>query len=361
MEVKRIIFADILRGIASVSVLLAHYVGVFNSIRGAFAFPPLATYPYPHLWTIITFGIPSFNYGPFGVALFFLISGFLIPFSLFKLSQNKGWQKAFCVERFFRLWPTFVFGSLLVLIALAIPAHKNYISLPSLKAILVQLTFFRDWIGGSLQFGGVVWTLEIEVKFYLFMMLFWRLISKGKYWFIILLIIGTLLAIYFHVVFPNGQRLTWNNFLFAMPYLLFMQCGVALNLYFNRIISLRRVFLMILICYSGFAMYTDLGDMINYLLALIVFLTCFYYRNKINTNFALSFFSKISYPLYTFHAGVGYVAMRIFMGAGYPPILVLLVTVFVIMGIAYFVHYFIESPTQKLGKKIAKALLARNA
>ena len=45
------------------------------------------------------------NWGPFGVALFFVISGFVIPFSF----ETYG-RLDFIVARFFRIYPTYLTG-----------------------------------------------------------------------------------------------------------------------------------------------------------------------------------------------------------------------------------------------------------
>ena len=57
--------------------------------------------------------VPQFNWGAFGVALFFLISGFVIPFSLSR--QRAG---AFLVGRFFRIVPLYVVGFTISLAAI---------------------------------------------------------------------------------------------------------------------------------------------------------------------------------------------------------------------------------------------------
>jgi len=45
--------------------------------------------------------------------------------------------------------------------------------------IISNMTLFRDWMGQG-QIDGVIWTLEIEAKFYLFILLVWTAIGKGK-------------------------------------------------------------------------------------------------------------------------------------------------------------------------------------
>src|SRR6187431_393733 len=89
-HVGRVSFAHLLRGIAAASVLSHHYLNMIwekpQSIGALIAQPalPVLVNNVPHLH-IFDFGLPGF-WGHFGVALFFLISGFVIPFSVSSLS-----------------------------------------------------------------------------------------------------------------------------------------------------------------------------------------------------------------------------------------------------------------------------------
>lgn len=80
MKPGKVEFADTLRGLAAVSVLVCHFGVVFwtdpNQIGLMINAPALASIPAP-AW------LAYFQYlGSFGVALFFLISGLVLPFSL---------------------------------------------------------------------------------------------------------------------------------------------------------------------------------------------------------------------------------------------------------------------------------------
>jgi peptidoglycan/LPS O-acetylase OafA/YrhL len=90
-ENTKVDFANTLRGFAALSVLVSHYYGLFwqnrAAVSGFTTAPTLAVdmYATPH-WISWLNAIPIFNWGSYGVALFFIISGFVIPFSLQKTS-----------------------------------------------------------------------------------------------------------------------------------------------------------------------------------------------------------------------------------------------------------------------------------
>ena len=82
----KIEFANTMRGVAAMLVLVSHYLGVFWTNRqGVSRYTPLPPLPKqfstPPFVEWIHFG-PWVNWGALGVGLFFLISGFVFPFSL---------------------------------------------------------------------------------------------------------------------------------------------------------------------------------------------------------------------------------------------------------------------------------------
>ena len=145
---------DILRGIAVLLVLVYHFFAIFQL--------------YDHTW---------FSYihyfGLLGVALFFIISGFLI-FRAIEQSRerfgNINGLKRYALHRIFRIVPAYYFNFLIVLILAPLVIDTAYFySQGFLKQIAAHLLFVPFFIYRDTGFGinGAYWTLNIEMLWYL--------------------------------------------------------------------------------------------------------------------------------------------------------------------------------------------------
>ncbi len=145
---NRLHFLDALRGVAALSVVAYHYVldvqgdGLLHGAEDAFA-------------SLIG---DTLNLGKFGVALFFLISGYIIPNSLGATGDRVG---RFCISRFFRLYPLYwVAVGLGILLPWPAPGPGF-----NLATVLANLTMVQGYLGRP-DIVGTAWTLQIELAFY---------------------------------------------------------------------------------------------------------------------------------------------------------------------------------------------------
>ena len=138
---------DVLRVVATVSVLLSHF-GVFAAVHGHL--------PHADLWFIA---------GPFGLAGFFVLSGFLIGGMLLRIVERgvdlQAWRR-FTLRRLLRVMPTYLLW--LALLALCDPPVPISTNLLAHYATLTQNFAWPMLAGG---WFGVSWSLAIEVWFYL--------------------------------------------------------------------------------------------------------------------------------------------------------------------------------------------------
>ncbi|QLY33134.1 acyltransferase family protein [Nocardia huaxiensis] len=144
-------FLDALRGLAAMAVVIQHC-----SER---LFP-----------AYFRFSQAYFGLGEFGVFVFFLVSGFIIPASM-ERGRSLG---AFWVGRFFRLFPLFwaCLAAALILHSMGrygLPAQ--FMDDPVVN-LLSNLTMMQFFIGGwDIQIVGASWSLSYELAFYLFLSL----------------------------------------------------------------------------------------------------------------------------------------------------------------------------------------------
>ncbi|WP_330320593.1 acyltransferase [Streptomyces clavifer] len=146
---------DGLRLLAALMVAAYHYGGRGGDITAAWGSSPAVQFPTAHTW---------FAYGPLGVQIFFVISGFVICMS--------GWGRSlssFFVSRVARLMPAYWAAVVLVTLVFALPVVAYEAVSPS--DALVNLTLLQQPLGAD-RVLGVCWTLWAEIRFYALFALF---------------------------------------------------------------------------------------------------------------------------------------------------------------------------------------------
>lgn len=143
----RLEFLDALRGIAATVVVVEHVCEL--------QWPGFAK-----------FALERFRFGEFGVVVFFLCSGFIIPASL----ERRGSLRDFWIGRVFRLFPLY-WAALAAVLVLHF-GFSDYRGLPDtywthwLRNTAVNLTMVQDFTGQPLTLGQS-WTLAYEMAFYI--------------------------------------------------------------------------------------------------------------------------------------------------------------------------------------------------
>lgn len=333
--------------------------------------PEYAGSPIPSIIApIYSLGI---NWAEIGVALFFIISGFVIPFSLMKYTSIQ-----FLIARFFRIAPTYVVGFSITLVALWVGAWYYHVQfVHSLWTILTNYALVSD-IFNTTNIDAVAWTLMVELKFYLVCALIIVWIKKAEYQKIVLMCFTA-----FVVMLANSNGIIKSGFFssvfnFGTTFLIFMFIGTMLYFHYSGRISLFAAagsillltLMFILAGYEGTA-FAPLpwAYLTPYLTGLGLFVFIMLIDKKalsLSKNFVvtkiesvLSFFADISYPLYIVHGVTNYVIMRILLDWGLSPIYVLSLAVADSIIIAYILHRIIEIPSNAFGKQIASNYIKR--
>jgi peptidoglycan/LPS O-acetylase OafA/YrhL len=370
----RIAFANTLRGLAALSVVFYHYFFVFWSGRSTVA--ALTTLPelpfdIPGVSSLTRWFHPSmiFNCGAYGVALFFLISGFVIPLSLLK-SSGPG----FCVNRIFRVWPTYVAGFSMTLLAVAIGGA--YFASPwqftATEVFIHYIPGLRD-LAWSRSIDGIVWTLEVEFKFYLVcaLTIAWFRSVSLKVFILPIVISVVYLAIVPWMPVLLTSSLTAYRLAFVLllsgQFVVFMFIGVTFSYWYQRRITPIQAVLFAAALFVVFCVLWSTGLpqapfvlACNYGYALVTFSIAFAFPRLFASNRIFDFFADISYPLYAVHGIAGYVALRVLMDRGMPPSLALPIVTASALLVAYIVHLLIERPSQDFGRVLAAKAGSRN-
>jgi peptidoglycan/LPS O-acetylase OafA/YrhL len=145
---KRLAFVDTLRGIAVLSVVLQHALEqvVINQPTGSY------------YWAFHYALGEYFNFGRFGVVLFFFVSGFVIPYSFPKSAAP---VRDFAVSRFFRLYPAYWLSIVVLLILSPVIEGKEF----PLSHVVANATMFQMFMGVP-NIRIAYWTLAVELIFY---------------------------------------------------------------------------------------------------------------------------------------------------------------------------------------------------
>ena len=157
----RLGWLDVLRGLAALAVVFDH----------------LSYYVLQHVRAIVYHWFDAGNYGVF---VFFIISGYIVPASL----ERKGSVRTFWVSRLFRLYP-------LYLLAVGIAVALYLVHFGTLRgegsdpaaSIFSQLLMMSNVLGGQ-NLPSVVWSLSYEMIFYLLLTaLFIARVHKRSSWY----------------------------------------------------------------------------------------------------------------------------------------------------------------------------------
>ncbi len=144
---------DGLRLVAALMVCAYHYGGRGGDIQHAWGSSP------HHLFPRVA---GAFSYGPLGVQIFFIISGFVICMS--------GWGRSvkdFAISRIVRLYPAYWAALIIVTVAFVAVGYQR----PSDADLLTNFTMLQMPAGAE-RVLGVCWTLWAEMRFYLLFTLF---------------------------------------------------------------------------------------------------------------------------------------------------------------------------------------------
>lgn len=272
-QLANIASIEVLRGLAATLVCLYHFTnGNHNFISEA-------------SWVKAILGK-----GWLGVEIFFVISGFIIPYSMARSQYN--WRKLplFLLKRWLRIdppyWASMVFVLLLHAVATLWMVRVPEISTPQ---VLFHFGYLIPFFPQYQWLNGVYWTLAVEFQYYILIALIYPLLhhpNRIYFWLCTALLVNI-------GVFSNGPA-------FFFDYSMFFVLGFALFRRFEkRMGELEFLLFSALVFGSIFYKYS-----LQYVLAgFFAWIVIAYWPDlKIRS---LRWLGMISYSLYLIHLPLG--------------------------------------------------------
>lgn len=347
---NRLEWVDSLRGLAALGVAIMH---IYVKLRGYY--PNVSAFQENSLPGL--FILDFTNLGKICVVVFFLISGYVIPYSLFNKDLNQ-----FAVSRFFRLFPAYWVAIISSIIVTGFPPFIQ---------LLTNITMLQKFVGQP-DLVGVFWTLQIELIFYFIcalmfysgllfnqtaiLRLFYALLGFS----FVLATIRFVTDIKLPVVVPLGLDVMFLGLLYRR---FERKEG---NLDGKKILNLIAIFVIFLLPISFMAYNKDYGFgekwykyFVSYTLAILIFVAFSKYKWHTKT---LVYLGAISYSLYLLHPVIGMdlvdLIKKNYISDLNPITCILLFFSFAIVA-AMLSYHFVEKPSITIGKNLLKKIQTR--
>jgi exopolysaccharide production protein ExoZ len=319
MPVKKepkILSVQYLRGLAALGVVLCHYGSSLT------LYPKLSSF---------------FNFGQTGVFVFFLVSGFIIVYSLLKSAYKPSQFLRFLLKRSIRIDPPYICTILLTIIFFGALALSKGEPLTFSAGRFFAHIFYVVPFTRYPFYNHAFWTLCVEFQFYLVIGLLYFLNNTTVYRSVFLVVFGLTCLIPFF----NAYYLVFN-------YAPIFALGISLvTFYENR--NLKNAILpTLLLCLTAYKFGLPIAALL-----LISSLIILFFKYVVRP---LIFLGNISYSVYLIHdlvliffVGIGKILH--FEFAHYQLIWLLIETLAAIFC-AWVFYIFIEKPSIKFSKRV---------
>jgi peptidoglycan/LPS O-acetylase OafA/YrhL len=319
MHKERVQILDSFRFIAVISVMLFHY-----TFRWVTSDNGVSIYPYGN-----AFG-GLFRYGYLGVEFFFIISGFVISYTL----ENTDSLVSFCKKRFIRLFPPMLLCTIITFLFCQYFDDKNFFpSAHDWKNFLPSLSFINPaiWSLSGHKFGLIswsYWSLWPEIQFYIISAVIYFIDKKN---FLRNMIWGAIL-VYLFLYIPahfQARQNGWHHFFVNWEhaalyfditvYILWFTIGVVVyHLYKGfrpRINSLSGIGIVLLLAIQFHAC-LDWPFRILFILMVGLFFVMIYRQQWLSflINPVFARIGVISYSMYLIHEVIGIVLINKYGG-----------------------------------------------
>lgn len=341
MNTQRYKELDALRGFAALYVVFFHYTTHTN-----------------YSFSVMELGVT-------GVDLFFVISGFVIFMSI----NNVKSAKEFVVNRFARLYPTY-WASVTFTALVCLAVNYFYISGTTVSTFkyMANMTMFQHYLrAGNLD--GTYWTMIIEMVFYIFILLLFRL--KLLKHILSISVFMLVVSVFWDMWIESHSDFLYKTIRYIFPLINHFPLFFA-GILFYKMINSTKVnyvyYLLLMLCLPVQTMlYNNGGSAQNYIgqweysmmLAayFIVFILFINHKLTFIINKPALFFGKISFALYLIHQYVSIdVIIPILTKEAKIKFWIAAVIAFLVsVGVSTFITFYIEVPLRNTIKSLFSA------
>lgn len=315
----RLLELDALRGVAALAVVLYHYFFRFDEIYGHVGLP--------HEWARL---------GQYGVQLFFMVSGFVIFWTL----NRTGKPADFLVSRFSRLYPAYWAAVALTFVAV------GQVGLPGREvgwtAALGNGLMFHEYLRIP-HVDGVYWTLTVELTFYFWIFLLYLGGQLARVERFLLPVVAVSLLQGMGVVSVPPAL----NKILLIPQLPFFLAGIC----FYRWTHGERgagLLPVLALCWLAGAADFSVERLVVVSLCYALFYGAVSGRLRLLAAPPLIFLGGVSYSLYLLHQNIGYLVINAGYRQGLPPLAGIVAAVAVSMLLAWLLTRWVERPAIRL-------------
>ncbi|CAH0167249.1 O-acetyltransferase OatA [Pedobacter sp. Bi27] len=310
---ERIANIELLRGIASIGVCVVH----LQMFSGYTQFPVIDK---------------LINGGQLGVYVFFMVSGFILPYSLYKNNYRLKDFFTFLFKRNLRIDPPYF---IVLILSIFILQFENF----SIQNFIFNLLYLVPFVKGAYWYDTLFWTLGIEMQFYILLGLVFPLFKQ-----IPPLVTLIILVILFHFViyieFGYGRS-------FIIESLTFFIVGTIMFMVYKRLVNFTLgITILFVLCIEWSFLVAIRYTLISIpTVALVLLFKPF--KQKIGF-----FLGQISYSLYLTHILVAGLTINPLMALGISPFACFIIQISLSILVAKLYYQFIERYFIRCSKKI---------
>lgn len=314
---KNIPILNSLRFFAAFSVCVFHFVCTTNGLI------------YNELIIFI------FDHGKYGVQMFFVISGFVIPWSMYNSNYKINKIFKFLLKRFLRLEPPYIISMILFIsIILTLRIGLNIFDVQfSLEQILLHFGYLIPFFEGFKWLNDVYWSLAIEFQYYLLISILFPLFIHSN-------------SIYRYILYFLFLSLSINsNFSFIFYWLPIFLMGIIIFLKFIEKIKIIEFYSLLLLLTIWVIYFYGIACGVFSIVTVILIL--YFKNNELKT---LSFLGEFSYSLYLIHNFTGAILINLlspYMINLWQKLLLLIFSLVISYILAWVMFILIEKPSKK--------------